>query len=183
MHRPVFARIGGLDHVLDGWQQVSDQFCLAYLIIRAGGHRRRPVDGGISRPRAMMPNSVQHGLPRPRRRRSTHSAYVRDRCNTRDRSCVSGLSRPLRDIFLGVFDSCTLLWHKAERLSMRHYPTFKTKPPPFLGAAVSSTGERLLFDKNQTVFDRCAHEPGQVVHIQLGHQVGPVFFDGFRAHL
>jgi hypothetical protein len=33
------------------------------------------------------------------------------------------------------------------------------------------------------VFDRHAHKPGQVVHVQLGHQVGPVLFDRLHPDL
>jgi hypothetical protein len=66
---------------------------------------------------------------------------------------------------------------------MGNYPTFGRKKPPSLGAEVRITGERLLAEKNQPVFDRHAYEPGQVVHVQLGHQVGPVLFDGFHAEL
>ena len=64
---------------------------------------------------------------------------------------------------------------------MGDYPTFGQKKTPFLGSGVSSAGEPLLVQKNQAVFDRHAYEPGQVVHIQLGHQVGPLLLDGFHA--
>ncbi len=64
---------------------------------------------------------------------------------------------------------------------MGNYPTFGQKKTPFLGSGVSGIGEWLLVEKNQAVFDRRAYEPGQVMHVQLGHQVGAVICYGFRA--
>jgi hypothetical protein len=62
-------------------------------------------------------------------------------------------------------------------------PTFGRKETPFLGPGAGGTGEWLLLRKNQAVFDRHAHEPGQVVHVQLGHQAGTVLFGGSHADL
>ncbi len=82
---------------------------------------------------------------------------------------------------------------------MGNYPTLGQKKTPFLGpgmsgagespraqaegSGVSNTGEWLPVQKNEAVFDRHAHQPGHVKHIQLGHQIGAVLFDRFLADL
>ncbi len=68
---------------------------------------------------------------------------------------------------------------------MGSYRHFGQNRPPFLGFGlrsldyvVSSIRACLLVEENQPVFGRRAQQPGQVVHIQLGHQVDPVLLDG-----
>ncbi len=63
-------------------------------------------------------------------------------------------------------------------------PHFGEKRPPFLGFGlrsldyvVSSIRAWLLIEENQPVFGRRAHQPGQVIHVELGHQIGAVLFD------
>ena len=61
---------------------------------------------------------------------------------------------------------------------MGDYPTLGQKKTPFLGSGVGSGREWLVVEKDQAMLDGHTYEPGQVVHVQLGRQVGfDVVFD------